>query len=1356
MKKTVCKRTLAMLLCALLLVGIVPFGAFAEENEGQQTSLTNDVAVSGAGLGNILSRAASNAEDEDPDYGIDKFYMVQDNIAYVQYHAKENCKIVLAVYAEDTVQMLASGMEDVDASETEVNIVIDIATMPEHYFLRAFMLDFDNAPLGAAQVNIESTTMFERFDSKTVDDYSDNVVINLDEQEDDNFAVLVDGATQMDYDNIHNVLESYDEETGKYVFSNIDDTIRNAAVGTILTFSVGETVYLLKIKSCAVYSGNRAELYEEKDTPIEELFEYIDIDIDSAETAEGITYDQSEANENFEIVGYEEWDEGNDYGLNQLSNQANESPRRNSQSKNAGPKKANIIDIDTNASISCPLFKTKDENGYLVGNKDSHFSIRGSADLKLSGQINLKCYYDTDWDVSWEWRWDVWNSLHIDIDNYFYFKLSIDLKLKGEVQFTIKAQGDLTITKLVYCVFGVMIEGGVKLHVEGSVSFGASIEIKWTVGFYYDTDSGWTNLSGAPKLNLLPKGALEATVTIAVQFEPEISLIKVIGVGLLTEVGFDIKVTLFEFDTQEVINLTSVDDIHACAAFTCFEGDVSIYLKVSVKGTIFNKTFGQTELKPKASLKLFDLYMRTSPSFEFHLTKCPNHAYRCDFTVVNSENKPIKNLDVQSNGPALDGYPFNVTNATDDNGQVSFFYPEGSYTPKFFLNGREMDVSKIRVSIFNQVVAGGTITMIDTTKAITVKIDTNETDGGGSGHNGGTGSTNWFNYTATFNANGGQFTDGSTSKELTVRGGAVITPPNDPTRSNYYFAGWDPDIPAKMPYKNTTFTATWSTTPTTGHADGIGSADDLSNGGTQGGIIQFGAYPQTKVTDSATISALNSRASGWQSYGYYSGSGSWADGQMTAKDYMQYCDVKYGGSKYRGVTFSQYRPYYTGYTSSASYTYQDDNGYTTGTTYWFKYEPLQWKVLDPSEGLVMCVSLIDSQPYNNYILSSGTDFHGNTAYWGDAGKTHYANDYANSSLHDWLNETFYATAFTEAQQNRILVNRNQNNDGYYTLTGNTNYTDYDSDPTNDKIFLLSYADVNNSAYGFSSSYSAYDTARQAKGTDYAKCQGLWVNSSGSYQGNSWWWLRSPGDYSSRACNVHNSGYASGSGTVDSTSYGIRPACKISNLASGISKSGNLSRKAAPTAKATAEGGAGIYQYSNTACVAGNDYILLNVTGYGSDFTLTTGNLEYIDQLTADETGKVSGTFLPRNAVSGSTTLLIGDFGSGTEARQLTVTEQTQPQEHTHTYTSTVTTPATCTTPGVRTYTCDCSDTYTESIPALGHVDEGNDGHCDRCGEQMQGDEYCPQCGKIHNGGFFDKIVGFFHRIIYRLTHLFKR
>lgn len=42
-------------------------------------------------------------------------------------------------------------------------------------------------------------------------------------------------------------------------------------------------------------------------------------------------------------------------------------------------------------------------------------------------------------------------------------------------------------------------------------------------------------------------------------------------------------------------------------------------------------------------------------------------------------------------------------------------------------------------------------------------------------------------------------------------------------------------------------------------------------------------------------------------------------------------------------------------------------------------------------------------------------------------------------------------------------------------------------------------------------------------------------------------------------------------------------------------------------------------------------------------------------------------------------------------------------DHKHSYTSTVTTEATCTTAGVKTFTCSCGDTYTEKIPSTGHT-----------------------------------------------------
>lgn len=48
--------------------------------------------------------------------------------------------------------------------------------------------------------------------------------------------------------------------------------------------------------------------------------------------------------------------------------------------------------------------------------------------------------------------------------------------------------------------------------------------------------------------------------------------------------------------------------------------------------------------------------------------------------------------------------------------------------------------------------------------------------------------------------------------------------------------------------------------------------------------------------------------------------------------------------------------------------------------------------------------------------------------------------------------------------------------------------------------------------------------------------------------------------------------------------------------------------------------------------------------------------------------------------------------------------ETEPP-HEHTYTETITTPATCEADGVKTFTCECGDTYTEPIATQGHVFE---------------------------------------------------
>ena len=297
----------------------------------------------------------------------------------------------------------------------------------------------------------------------------------------------------------------------------------------------------------------------------------------------------------------------------------------------------------------------------------------------------------------------------------------------------------------------------------------------------------------------------------------------------------------------------------------------------------------------------------------------------------------------------------------------------------------------------------------------------------------------------------------------------------------------------------------------------------------QGDILTYGSYPQTRVTDSALLAKLNAQSGSWVSYGYYI--------RYKQSDFMQYKDVTLDGAKYRAVKFSSYRPYFTSHSSSADYSNQDGNGYSPNTVYWFKYEPVKWRVLDASDGenlLVVSESILDAQAFRN------TDYYGYPDYYTDSTKTYYANNYAQSDIRAWLNGDFYNTTFSADEKSHIHTTTITNEAGF-------GYSQYNAASTQDKVFLLSYKEVLNADYGFSASTESSST-RYARGSDYAKAQGLGVSSSGGYAGNSWWRLRSGARSSCRACFVYDDGGVYFD-NVHTASFGVRPAFKFNPTSS---------------------------------------------------------------------------------------------------------------------------------------------------------------------------------------------------------------
>lgn len=300
----------------------------------------------------------------------------------------------------------------------------------------------------------------------------------------------------------------------------------------------------------------------------------------------------------------------------------------------------------------------------------------------------------------------------------------------------------------------------------------------------------------------------------------------------------------------------------------------------------------------------------------------------------------------------------------------------------------------------------------------------------------------------------------------------------------------------------------------------------------KGSKIEFGSYPQSEVTDADEVAKLEADSENylWVSYKYYSGTGNSTDGEMEPGDFMLYKDFYSGGEMFRAVTFSEYRPG-TGGGKGDFYSNQRGNGYHPNKVYYFKYEPLTWRVLDPDEGYIMCDNVIDSQSYQNFVIRKDGKLYNSKDF------TNYVSDWETCSLRQWLNKTFYNTAFSREEKMLIGTTFLENNSPDGTWFG----TD-----TGDKIFILSFDDVINSAYGFDSSKSEFDEARKLKATDYSKCQGVYIS-----QGYPHWWLRTPGN-AEVVYLVSSYGWAALGQGVYGTGVGVVPALKLNPKAVDVS------------------------------------------------------------------------------------------------------------------------------------------------------------------------------------------------------------
>ena len=284
-----------------------------------------------------------------------------------------------------------------------------------------------------------------------------------------------------------------------------------------------------------------------------------------------------------------------------------------------------------------------------------------------------------------------------------------------------------------------------------------------------------------------------------------------------------------------------------------------------------------------------------------------------------------------------------------------------------------------------------------------------------------------------------------------------------------------------------------------------------------GTTVMYGLYPQTNVNDPSLISNLDSitepESNGWYLYNneYYA--------KTNAKLYY------------------------------AANGYKFDNGTTIvkEETYWFKCEPITWKIIDDyNNGVYKLLSTILLDAHCYYGAQTSRTL---------SGKTVYPNNYKYSDIRAWLNgydgsqynvpnytgKGFINTAFS--LNDTYICSSTVKNDS--STTSSTRDNPYACENTQDNIYLFSFVDYSTQGNGFAYQTSASDT-RTCRTTDWVRANGGYYTTSGDNQYNGYYWTRSPRhNYTTNASTISPTGVlGTGNGRVDYTYTCVRPAVAI--------------------------------------------------------------------------------------------------------------------------------------------------------------------------------------------------------------------
>ena len=601
------------------------------ENEQQDTTYlnTDDIEIeSQDSVGEMLAEDLESVyaeQEENSGYNIFNID-VKDRTATVQYEALENATLVVSAYDETTNQMVASASKSVNKDETAVDL--ELGDLPQYYILKGFIVDSETLQPLTKEFKSELYTQgMQEFLQKTTDDFSEDRVLNFDDDKSNNFAVYNQNTIVIEQEATKNQLISADAEKNIYVFENVDTNMLSLQKDDVLSYEKEDgMVLIVKVSTIDVEGTTVTISGQNADT--EDVFDYVKIDSEAG--MENVTIDNSNLDDGVEYTGMIEdsADVPKTYSENANDSQTDALVANESEVGASNGEGSNKL----SAEFKLENPKNKDD-------EEISASVSGKVNIELKNSIKLYIAQDRQY-----------------VEVKFDYSLGLNISIKMEVDAKIPL-GKFSFAPIPGLKIG--LTPNVVLKVSGKLSLEG--KLKGCIGVRISAQEGITNLTSNPKWSGNIK--FEATLFIGISLKPEIDLIneKVVELSFEGEVGAEIK------STQEVIS-SSKSVRHECKS--CLDGEISGKESATFKAKFLNlkgATFARTF---EINQKLTDFYYSFDYD-EFAFTECPHKTYAVTVLALDKEKNPIKDAVISCNSTKYQ---------TDENGKAKFYIAAGTYT----------------------------------------------------------------------------------------------------------------------------------------------------------------------------------------------------------------------------------------------------------------------------------------------------------------------------------------------------------------------------------------------------------------------------------------------------------------------------------------------------------------------------------------------------------------------------------------------------------------------------------------------------------------------------------------------------